>query len=272
MWPEVMDRPLRADETGRPTLRTGLRRALAATAMAALAVTAGLVVSACASQRPSGTRDAAAAGGDASRASPGVGPVRAHPQAVEPTAGISAASGGAEAPTPVGDPQAHAPSLAEVKRELSILNRCGGATSSAFAQPVVKATGPGFTPDPGTSQTQGQLPILTARLDALGKALGVTIYGISGYRTPAHSVAVGGFANDPHTRGQAEDIGVGSLLRSSAAQISEAQLAQYGLYRPFDPSNDPNNSEVNHIQLIPASGAQSLAQATTSWSPDPRCH
>ena len=100
---------------------------------------------------------------------------------------------------------------------------------------------------------------------------GVTIYGISGYRTPAHSVAVGGFADDPHTRGEAEDIGVNSLLRSSAAQISEAQLARFGLYRPFDPSDDPSNSEVNHIQLIPAGGPLSPGQATTVFSTDPRC-
>ena len=113
--------------------------------------------------------------------------------------------------------------------------------------------------------------MLTARLDALAKSLGVVIYGISGYRTPAHSVAVGGFADDPHTKGQAEDIGVNSLLRSSAAQISEAQLARFGLYRPFDPSDDPNNTEVNHIQLIPAGGPLSLAQSTTQLVLDPRC-
>ena len=67
------------------------------------------------------------------------------------------------------------------------------------------------------------------------------------------------------------DIGVGSLLRSSAAQISEAQLARFGLYRPFDPSDDPSNSEVNHIQLIPAAGALSLDQATATFSLDLRC-
>lgn len=195
----------------------------------------------------------------------------AHPQAIEPAAGVAATGPTVDGSTPIGDPTAHAPSLADVKRELKILNLCGGATSAAFAQPLVKGGGPGFVPDPGTQQTQGQLPILTARLNALGKALGVTIYGISGYRTPAHSVAVGGFADDPHTKGQAEDIGVNSLLRSSAAQISEAQLAQFGLYRPFDPSDNPNNSEVNHIQLIPAGGPLSVAQATSSFSTDPRC-
>ena len=99
----------------------------------------------------------------------------------------------------------------------------------------------------------------------------MTIYGIIGYRTPQHSVAVGGFADDPHTRGEAEDIGVNSLLRSSAAQISEAQLARFGLYRPFDPSDDPGNSEVNHIQLIPAGGPPPVSVATTRWSHDPRC-
>ncbi len=199
-----------------------------------------------------------------------------HPQAVEPSAGVQATAGSGAASTtgtsaPVGDPNAHAPSLAEVKHELTILNRCGGTNSLADATPVASARGPGFVPDPGTQQTEGQLPILTARLDALGKALGVVIYGISGYRTPAHSVAVGGFADDPHTRGEAEDIGVGSLLRSSAAQISEAELARFGLYRPFDPSDDPNNTEVNHIQLIPAGGPLSVAQATSTFNADPAC-
>jgi hypothetical protein len=194
----------------------------------------------------------------------------AHPQAIEPTAGAhaEASAGGDEI---VGDPTAHAPSLAQVKKELRQLNLCGGAISPADAAPVIRASGPGFVADPGTVQSVGRLPVLTARLDQLAKALRIVIYGISGYRTPAHSVAVGGFADDPHTKGQAEDIGVNSLLRSSAAQISEAQLAQYGLYRPFDPSDDPGNTEVNHIQLIPSGGPLSLAQSTAAYDPDPSC-
>ena len=184
---------------------------------------------------------------------------QAQPQAVEPVAGVGAgtASTGAtgDGSVSVGDANAHAPPLSQVKKELRALNLCGGlSTGSGNAAPLVGASGPGFVPDPGTSRTEGQLPVLTARLDALGKALGVTIYGISGYRTPAHSVAVGGHADDPHTKGEAEDIGVNSLLRSSAAQISEAELAKFGLDRPFDPSDDPGNTEVNHIQLIPSAG------------------
>jgi hypothetical protein len=224
---------------------------------------AGLAFSGCGSQ---GQRQATNAPVPTSGSAP-----RAHPQVVEPTAGVQGvAPSGAGAPV-VGDVNAHAPSLAEVKRELNRLNLCGGVTNRADAQPVVAAAAPGFVADPGTSQTEGLLPRLTAQLNALAKALGVTIYGISGYRTPAHSVAVGGFANDPHTQGLAEDIGVGSLLRSSAAQISEAQLAAYGLYRPFDPSDDPNNTEVNHVQLIPAGGPLSLAQSTAAYDPDPTC-
>ncbi|MGI8712406.1 MAG: hypothetical protein ACR2NR_04340 [Solirubrobacteraceae bacterium] len=73
-------------------------------------------------------------------------------------------------------------------------------SNGADAAQVIAARGAGFIADPGTSQTEGGLPVLSAQLNALGKALGVTIYGISGYRTPAHSVAVGGFAGDPHTR------------------------------------------------------------------------
>jgi Peptidase M15 len=151
------------------------------------------------------------------------------------------------------------------------MNLCGGATSVAFAQPFFGASGPGFVADPGTQQTEGELPIITADLNALGKALDVTIYGISGYRTPAQSVAVGGYADDPHTKGLAEDIGVNSLLRSSAAQISEAELARFDLYRPFDPTDNPANTEVNHLQLIPSGGPVPVAVADATFAPDPSC-
>ncbi len=240
---------------------------------AAAAVAAAVALAGCGSHGQAATYTPASTGAPKPTSNAALPP--AHPQAIEPTAGVGAASPGATgatgaAGTVVGDVNAHAPPLSEIKRELKQLNLCGGVTNSADAAPVVQG-GPGFTPDPGTSQSQGQLPQLTAQLNALGKALGVTIYGISGYRTPAQSVAVGGFANDPHTQGKAEDIGVNSLLRSSAAQISEGQLARFGLYRPFDPSDDPNNTEVNHVQLIPAGGPLSLAQSTATWDPDPRC-
>jgi hypothetical protein len=229
------------------------------------ALAVAVVIAGCGSHRP-GSAAAAPAKETAVAALP-----HSHPQAVEPTAGAQAPVTPGSESAIVGDVNAHAPSLASVKGELLRLNLCGGVTNQADAAPIVRSATPGFLADPGTSQSQGQLPQITAELNALGKALNVTIYGISGYRTPAHSVAVGGFANDPHTRGEAEDIGVNSLLRSSAAQISEAELAQYGLYRPFDPSDDPGNTEVNHVQLIPTGGPLSLVQATDTFDPDPSC-
>jgi Peptidase M15 len=253
------------------------RRLFLVALIPAFALLAWVAVSASANHQPAAARDVASASGAArtrtDRTFMDALGKRARPQAIQPTAGVAAAPAAADphSRTPLGDPTAHARSLADVRRQLKILNLCGGATTSALARPLVTTAGPGFVPDPGTTQNVGVLPVLTARLGALARALNVTIYGISGYRTPAHSVAVGGFVDDPHTKGEAEDIGVNSLLRSSAAQISEAELARYGLYRPFDPSDDPANSEVNHIQLVPAGGPPSLAQATSTWSPDPRC-
>ena len=101
---------------------------------------------------------------------------RAHPQAIEPLAGAQAAVSTGSDPALTGDTNAHAPPLAQVKRELVELNLCGGATSAAQAQPVATASGPGIVADPGTIQDVGQLPVLTARLDALAKALHVVVF------------------------------------------------------------------------------------------------
>jgi hypothetical protein len=107
-------------------------------------------------------------------------------------------------------------------------------------------SGYGFYWDPGKASTVGVEPEIARRLDALAKSLHLRIYGISGYRTPARSVAVGGFPNDPHTQGRAIDIGVNGQLRASAAQLTDQELANFGLVRPF-----PGAAEVNHIQLDP---------------------
>ena len=151
------------------------------------------------------------------------------------------------------------------------MNLCGGTNDPAQATPFGTDHGWGFVADPGTVQNVGELPIITRDLNELGLDLHVTIYGISGYRTPAHSVAVGGYADDPHTKGEAEDIGVNSLLRSSAAQITEAELAKFGLYRPFDPTDDPDNTEVNHVQLIPNGGPVPVTVVDDTFDPDPSC-
>ncbi len=96
----------------------------------------------------------------------------------------------------------------------------------------------GFFQAPGTNYAAGVEPILAARLDALGKALHLHLIGLSGYRTPQHSVEVGGFADDPHTKGMASDT-------PGVEGVSEATLNQFGLTRPFGGA-----AEADHIQLI----------------------
>lgn len=104
----------------------------------------------------------------------------------------------------------------------------GGGSSGEF----------GFFPAPGTNYSVGEEPILVAHLNELGKALHLHLIGISGYRTPEHSVEVGGFADDPHTRGEASDT-------PGVEGVPQSILAKFGLIRPF-----PGPAEADHIQLI----------------------
>jgi peptidoglycan hydrolase CwlO-like protein len=98
--------------------------------------------------------------------------------------------------------------------------------------------GSGFFQAPGTNYSVGVEPELASRLNTLGKALGLHLIGISGYRTPQHSVEVGGFANDPHTRGDASDT-------PGIEGVPEATLEKFGLTRPF-----PGAAEADHIQIL----------------------
>jgi hypothetical protein len=143
-------------------------------------------------------------------------------------------------------------------RETSILDQRAAAAQAAASVGVAAATGGaaaapagcvntpfvphggsyGFFPAAGTNYTVGEEPIIAARLDALGKALQLQLIGISGYRTPQHSVEVGGFADDPHTRGVASDT-------PGVEGVSESSLAQFCLTRPF-----PGPREADHIQEL----------------------
>jgi peptidoglycan hydrolase CwlO-like protein len=96
----------------------------------------------------------------------------------------------------------------------------------------------GFFPAAGTNYTVGEEPTIAARLNNLGTTLHLHLIGISGYRTPQHSIEVGGFANDPHTRGEASDT-------PGIEGVPEATLERFGLTRPF-----PGAAEADHIQLL----------------------
>jgi peptidoglycan hydrolase CwlO-like protein len=95
----------------------------------------------------------------------------------------------------------------------------------------------GFFPAAGTNYSVGEEPVLAEHLNTMGKALHLHLIGISGYRSPEHSVEVGGFANDPHTRGEASDT-------PGVEGVPESTLNQFGLTRPF-----PGAAEADHIQL-----------------------
>jgi peptidoglycan hydrolase CwlO-like protein len=116
---------------------------------------------------------------------------------------------------------------------LPVAPPAGGCVNTPF---VPHGGGAGFFPAPGTNYSVNQEPIIAARLDALGRALGLHLIGISGYRSPAHSVEVGGFADDPHTRGEASDT-------PGVEGVPESTLEQYCLTRPF-----PGAREADHIQ------------------------
>jgi hypothetical protein len=96
----------------------------------------------------------------------------------------------------------------------------------------------GFFQAPGTNYSVGEEPTIAARLNTLGKALHLHLIGISGYRSPQHSVEVGGFADDPHTRGEASDT-------PGVEGVPESVLERFGLTRPF-----PGAAEADHIQLL----------------------
>jgi hypothetical protein len=111
----------------------------------------------------------------------------------------------------------------------------GGCIDTPF---IAHGGGSGLFLAPGTNYTVNQEPIIAARLDGLGKALELHLIGISGYRTPQHSVEVGGFADDPHTRGAASDT-------PGIEGVPEATLEEYCLTRPF-----PGPREADHIQEL----------------------
>jgi peptidoglycan hydrolase CwlO-like protein len=116
----------------------------------------------------------------------------------------------------------------------------GGAPPAPGAcvnTPFVFHGGPyGFFPASGTNYTVNQEPIIAGRLNALGLALHLHLIGISGYRSPEHSVEVGGFADDPHTRGEASDT-------PGVEGVPESTLLAYCLTRPF-----AGPREADHIQ------------------------
>ncbi len=140
----------------------------------------------------------------------------------------------------LGELRSHRASL---EKELSAIQiREFASQNESFSSGVPVEVGApsgefGFFQAPGTNYSVGEEPTIAARLNTMGKALHLHLIGISGYRSPQHSVEVGGFADDPHTRGEASDT-------PGVEGVPESTLKQFGLTRPFGGA-----AEADHIQL-----------------------
>ena len=72
-----------------------------------------------------------------SRTAGGSAPLQSHPQAIEPSAGAVPQVSASTTETPVGDPNAHAVSLAEVRRELKIVQELNSLSpGQGFVFPI----------------------------------------------------------------------------------------------------------------------------------------
>ena len=131
--------------------------------IAALAAVVVLALSGCGSSSAGGAGGGTGGGPGASSGAGTAGAPRAHPQAIEPTVGDQAAvSAAATATDPIGDPNAHPVSLAEVRRELKLvqeLNSLGSGQGFVFPiEPASVAAPPStWSPDQGVDiSTRGR--------------------------------------------------------------------------------------------------------------------
>jgi murein DD-endopeptidase MepM/ murein hydrolase activator NlpD len=125
------------------------------------------------------------------------GPVQAHPQAIDPNSSDAPVTPADSGTTPVGDPTAHAPSLAEVRRELKIvqeLNSIGSGQGFVFPiAPMSVALPPGtWAPDQGVD-----IPTVHAACGGAAVLVAVTNgvvvqEGVSGFGPAAPVLRVSG--------------------------------------------------------------------------------
>lgn len=114
---------------------------------------------------------------------------------------------------------------------------------------------------PGVDWQHVDLRLLSA-LDRAARQLGVTITLTSGFRTPAHSAAVGGYSNDPHTRGVAVDALVNGQPVASYPGMAD-ELRHVGLEPGTSSDFYRGRPDPVHVQ-IPGSGVNKSVRAQST--------
>jgi len=116
----------------------------------------------------------------------------------------------------------------------------------------------------GVGSINGVNPFLLTQLNKLGQTLGRPIEVYSGYRSPGYSASVGGYSNDPHSRGEAVDASIGGVPIGQVVPLQTlANLGLEGGNTPgFYPAAGGDGRDPEHVQ-IPGSGVNKGMRSPT---------